>query len=164
MMQTAHLLQKPFITVDVVFNHHINIEDVENDIIAHPLNQPRYTFKAEKDSELRVGDYVVVHAQETLKIVQIVEIHDTPKIDPGATFEYKWVISRIDFEAFSQRRVEEKKIARLLSELERIEAENHLQERLEIASSQDADFANLVRDFLKESLQQTQKSKTSKKS
>lgn len=155
-MQTAHLLQKPFITVDVVFNDHIDVDDIINGTIARPINQPHYTFKAELDSGLAVGDYVVVHAQQTLKIVQIIAVHDTPKIDSNASFEYKWVIERIDFQAFCQRRLEERQINKLLAELERIEAENHLQKRLEAASQQDENFATLLKNFLQQSIKQTE--------
>lgn len=62
-----------------------------------------YTYKADKEMELKVGDQVVVEVSNEMKVVTVVEVHEFPQIDytQSSTF-YKWVVSKIDLNRYNQ--------------------------------------------------------------
>lgn len=150
MNQELHYLQKDFITVGAIFVDEIDINDVLNDITSADVHHQGfcYTFKAEIDSNFAVGDYAVVHARDELKIVKIVQVHQTPKIDIHAKFEYKWVIQKIDFRAFKARHQEQQRIETLLNALEVAERKQALAERLNKMSAKDDNFAKILNETL----------------
>lgn len=150
MNQDGHYLQKPFITVGAVFEDDIGINDIINDTNDATLDYKGfcYTFKAEIDSDFQVGDYAVVHARDELKIVKIVQVHHTPKIDIHANFEYKWVIQKINFDAFKSRHQEQKRIDELLSALEIAERQKALLDRLNKLANENSAFKELMETVL----------------
>ncbi len=150
MNQDIHYLQRPFITVGAVFEDDIGINDILNETTQSDFEYKGfcYTFKAEVDSNFAVGDYAVVHAKNELKIVKIVQVHHTPKIDINAHFEYKWVIQKIDFRAFKERHAEQKRIESLLNALEIAERRESLAQRLNQMSVKDENFAKILNDTL----------------
>lgn len=150
MNQDSHYLQKPFITVGAVFEDNIGINDIINNTNNTELDYKGfyYTFKAEIDSDFKVGDYAVVHARNELKIVRIVQIHDAPKIDMNANFEYKWVVQKIDFGVFKERHQEQKRIETLLNALQIAERKEALLDRLNKMSQKDETFGELLKQTL----------------
>lgn len=150
MNQDLHYLQKPFITVGAVFEDDIGINDILNDAATGDFEYQGfcYTFKAEIGSNFAVGDYAVVHARDELRIVKIVQVHDTPKIDINASFEYKWVIQKIDFTTFKERHSEQKRIDTLLNALQIAERKEALLERLSKMSQKDERFNALLQQTL----------------
>lgn len=144
MNQDLHLLQKPFITVGAVFEDDVSVDEILHKGTDNAYQGFCYTFKAEVDNNLQVGDYAIVHANHALKIVKIVQVHDTPNIDINAKFEYKWVIQKIDFANFKQRLDEQKQLENLLNALQITERKNALVDRLNQASQKDKTFANLL--------------------
>lgn len=149
MNQDINYLQKPFITVGAVFENEIYINDILNNNNKDCSHQGFcYTFKAEIDSGLQVGDYAVVHARNQLQIVKIVEIHQVPNIDKNATFEYKWVIQKIDFDNFKNRQNEQKKLAVLLTALSNAEYKQSLLDKLNSLASKDETVKQLIKQLL----------------
>lgn len=147
MTQMIHLLQEDFITVGAVFEDEVTIEQLLKEKDFPTAHQFAYTFKANADMGLKAGDLALVHAQNEIKIVRIVEIHDSPLIDETANFDYKWVIQKVDITAFQQRMAEEKLLKRLLGKLVAVEKKHGLTERLEKAKELDADLKALVEQF-----------------
>lgn len=150
MNHDLHYLQKPFITVGAIFEDDIGINDILNESTPADFEYKGfcYTFKAEIDSNFAVGDYAVVHARNELKIVKIVQVHDAPKIDVNANFEYKWVIQKIDFVPFKERHNEQKRIETLLNALQIAERKEALLERLNKMSQKDESFAEILQQTL----------------
>jgi len=69
-----------------------------------------YTYKVARDVEVKVDDFVVVYSDARgLVIARVVEVHETPQIDVDASFDYKWIVQRIDREAY-QRRVDAERV------------------------------------------------------
>lgn len=148
MNQDFNYLQKPFMTIGAVFEDELPISEA---LRGEPLPQHHgyvYTFKAELDSGLKAGDFAVVHANDELKIVRVVEVHSSPDIQHDAQFQYKWVIQRIDFELYRERLKEERKLSRLLSRLAFAEKKNQLIERLKNVAEHDTKIAKFLRQYL----------------
>lgn len=57
-----------------------------------------YTYKTLL--HLAIGDKVVVDVNGVYKVVDVVEVHSKPKIDPKATFAYKWIVSKVDLDGY----------------------------------------------------------------
>ncbi|MDO5651072.1 MAG: hypothetical protein Q4G13_02910, partial [Moraxella sp.] len=149
MNQDLHYLQDPFITVGAVFEDDITVHEILHDLSdKHEYKGFCYTFKAEIGSDFQVGDYAVVHARNELKVVRIVQVHDTPMIDVNANFEYKWVIQKIDFAPFKKRHAEQKRIGQTLAKLDIIERREVLMTRLKKAMAQDDEFASEVQAII----------------
>lgn len=138
-MHTSHdilYLQRPFITVEAVFTAHPAIDEAADD--TEYTERTRYTFKAEAELGLTVGDFAVVHARDSLSIVRIVAVHSAAQIDSNAGFQYKWVVDSINLNAYRARQAEEEKLGRLLRQLAFTEKHRALRERMEAASADDA--------------------------
>lgn len=62
----------------------------------NPTSQDKiYTFKT--DLQLIKGDIVVLPNNNSLYAFGVIaEVHDTPQVNPKATYEYKWVIDKVD--------------------------------------------------------------------
>lgn len=81
------LFQDNFTTVNVCFGN-------------YPLNQaknkPIYTYKVPNTLQLVAGDFAVVQVGTDMKVVTVLEVHDTPKINYNADFDYTWIVSKIE--------------------------------------------------------------------
>ncbi|MDO5058801.1 MAG: hypothetical protein Q4D82_02525 [Neisseria sp.] len=97
-----------FITVDAVFpvSDFLSIEELLSGECDIPSSRI-YTFKAEVDAGFQVGDFALVHAGFEVKIVQIVNVHRTPRLGNPLVSEYKWAIQKIDSSAFRKRLAQE---------------------------------------------------------
>lgn len=153
----AHLTEtmiKPFITVKAVFTHELTIDEVlktSAEDIAKTMKLASayaYTFKADRSLELKIGDYALVHANNELKIVQICEVHDQPQLDPDASYQYKWLVDKVNLAGFKFRQEEAIKAEALYREMEFLESQSQMHERFEQASKKNSGFASKWQDFL----------------
>lgn len=111
-VNTLHLitlLQKGYTTVGVVF----------------PGSVKEYTYKVSDTlrTTLKNGDQVVVEAREELKVAKVARVHDAPQIDVKAPFELKWVVCRVDREAYDDQITREREAVKLLETAERKKAQ-----------------------------------------
>lgn len=143
MQHNIHLLQKNFTTVDVVFEDEVSIHELRNPNTVH-CSHSSYTYKADLDLQLQIGDFAIVHARDELKIVRVVDVHLEPKIDPNARFTYKWVVQKVDARAYLQRLDEEAQLKQILDRLDYVEHQQQLHQRLQNASQHDAVLAELI--------------------
>ena len=81
-------------TVAVIF-------DVDDAIMAR-----RYTYKTRLD--LQVGDMCVVKTPHGLAVVEVVEVHEEPAIDPHDRVDYKWITQKVDVAAIDAAEAEDK--------------------------------------------------------
>ena len=66
------------------------------------IDQRTYTFKVHTSLALQKDDYcVVLNNKGKPQVVQVVEVHDQPQIDPQAPYEYKWIIDIVDFTQYN---------------------------------------------------------------
>lgn len=109
MRQLITLLQNGYTTVGVVF----------------PGSVREYTYKVSDAlrATLKDGDQVVVEARDELKVVKVARIHDTPQLDVKAPFELKWVMCRVDREAYDDQINREREAVKLLETAERKKAQ-----------------------------------------
>lgn len=139
-----HLLQENYTTVGAVFVDDLDIDDLLHAQPSATRNACPYTFKVDTALGLQAGDYALVHANNTVKIVRIVAVHDAPQIDSAATYRYKWVIQKIDLSAYRRRLVEEQLLQALLDTLHAVEEKAQLQQRIERAQELDDDLRQIV--------------------
>lgn len=145
MKQQIHLLQKDFTTVDVVFDDDISVDDLkERTVLAPHQRFGGYTYKAELSLNLQVGDFVLVPARNSLKVVRVIDVHPYPKLDLEAKFAYKWVIQKIDATAYLQRMQEEQELMEILQRLDWLEQEQKLKQRLLQASQNDKTLITML--------------------
>jgi hypothetical protein len=52
----------------------------------------KYTY-CTRQTNLAVGDLVMVKVTDGYKIVRVAEVHNTPQLDPEAKFDYRFVLS-----------------------------------------------------------------------
>ncbi len=148
MKQEVNFLQKPFITIGAIFEDELPIAEALAGKELPPYSRSVYTFKAETNANLQVGDFALVHANDELKIVRVVEVHDTPQIDPEAHFQYKWVVQRIDLEPYRHRLEEEKQLNRMVSHLVFVEKKQGLINRMKSVAEIDGKIAQFLQKYL----------------
>lgn len=85
-----HLFQTGYTTAEFNFTNNNT----------HPRNI--YTFKVLLSDNFGVGDCAVVILDTGLKIVKCLEVHEKPQIDIHATFDYKWVVQKIDHTRYDE--------------------------------------------------------------
>lgn len=77
-----------------------------------------YTYKTDI-KDLKVGDLAVVKVKEEFNIVKIVRVDKTPQIDVKANYEYKWLIQKVNVEAYDERLKVEDEVLQTLGDIER---------------------------------------------
>lgn len=135
-MKQAHHLLQDFITVEAVFDDDIDLDEVL-DGTYKPSGGFAYTYKASKEMGLAVGDLALVYAQHRLTVVAIKAVHEIPKIDPNANFDYKWIIQKVDFTAYKHNKAQDELHKQLIDRLNYVEQQNTLSERIEKAAQKD---------------------------
>lgn len=79
-----------------------------------------YTYKAPKSLELKVGDIVTVNSPSRGVVTCYVDkVDETADIDVNATFNYEWIIGKVDVEPYKDRKERERQFAALMLEIER---------------------------------------------
>ena len=68
------------------------------------VSGPYYTFKCPDDLSAKLfrGDAVLADTKFSIKIVYVAAVHKTPQLDPEATYEYKWVFQKVDFDLLAE--------------------------------------------------------------
>lgn len=147
--QQISYLQTNYTTVQVVFIHDLDIDALRHQplekLVKQQLadNRNQYTYKADKSLQLKIGDFACVHANNTLKIVQITKVHANPTIDPNASYQYKWVVDKIDLQTFLSRMDEQDNLTDLLKQFNYHEQQQKLTERIEKISKVNKEFAKI---------------------
>lgn len=77
-------------------------------------NNRLYTYKAFKP--ITRGDLVVVKVGVSHKVVRVKEVHEEPKLDPNASYEYKWIIGTINSEEYDKQRTLEDNLNKEIKE------------------------------------------------
>lgn len=151
----AETLIKPFTTVKAIFTPELTVDEVIHNTaedIAKAMklaSEYGYTYKADKSLGLAVGDYALVHARSELKIVQICEVHDQPQLDPNASYQYKWLVDKVNLAGFKFRQEEQKQAEALYQEMKYIESQSKLHKRFAEISKENSGFAAKWQDFIK---------------
>lgn len=78
-----------------------------------------YTYKTDIEG-LEVGDDVIVDAPSTgMTVVKVAELHEIADLDEKATFEYKWIVSKVDAEGHEKRLEREEELAKEFAVIQR---------------------------------------------
>ena len=77
-----------------------------------------YTYKTRLS--FTNGDFAVVNVNGVLKLVEVKVVHSVPKIDFKATFDYKWIVCKVDTEEYTYNLVEEAKLQEHLDTMDRL--------------------------------------------
>lgn len=68
-----------------------------------------YTYKTKENFE--AGDKAIVNPNGMLKVVTVIDVHETPQIDFGSNIEYKWIVQKVDTRAYEAILAQEEAIA-----------------------------------------------------
>lgn len=74
-------------------------EDIKTIGVKFNSNSQTYTYVLHDSLPTKLGDFVVVLTRDTIKVAEVVEIHDDVDIDPMNEITYKWVIANVSNEA-----------------------------------------------------------------
>lgn len=99
-----------FYTVGVKFD-----PTLEGEVSDH---NKEYVYKVDMDVELKEGDFVVVEAVGQLKVVIVTEVHLTPQINYNGNTAYKWVLQKVEVDAYKEKVKEEQYMKHNLKLLE----------------------------------------------
>lgn len=102
-------LQDNYTTVSVKFLNDIGIISGSKD----------YTYKVLLEDNIKEGDTCVVDVSGVKKLVVVTAVHSTPKIDPSAQYDFKWIVQRIDTSRYDQQVAVEEKVRDMFFEIER---------------------------------------------
>lgn len=89
-----------------------------------------YTYKAMLTDNIKPGDAVVVEVARGLVLVTVESVDDVPRIDVDATFDYKWVVCKVDQSAYQQRLQAEENFRHSLQMIERKKQQNRIKSEL----------------------------------
>ncbi|MBS9779558.1 MAG: hypothetical protein KGV51_02925 [Moraxellaceae bacterium] len=149
----TQVLERPFVTVSAEYCGTHDIDELlhKSEHIDRLNDSCRggYTFKVEPNLDLQVGDLVLVHSRNEVEIVQIKEIHATPKLPNSDKINYKWVLCKLDLSNYKARLKEQEQIAELLKQLALAEQKENLKQRLQSASQENDKIKTLLQDFKK---------------
>lgn len=85
-----------------------------------PQGAKTYTYKVPLDANIQDGDFVVVYRDTTgLNIGMVTRVDAAPQIDVDANYDYKWIVQRIDREAYQARVDAERVFADAMLNVER---------------------------------------------
>jgi hypothetical protein len=115
------LLDDSYTTIKVSFSVSDNSPDTEHYVAPtnHSSQRATYTYKIAKSVGIKVHDRCVVMVPGGLKIVRVVKVDETPDIDIDAGHDYKWVVQKIDLEAYQAQIDKEKMFADTMLQVER---------------------------------------------
>ena len=61
----------------------------------------QYTYKTHI-TDFKVGDEAVVEVKGVTKIVVVTQTHKAPRLDANASYQYKWIICKVDRSVYNQ--------------------------------------------------------------
>lgn len=89
-----------------------------------------YTYKTRL--KLEEGDQVIVKTPRGIQVAQVSEVHNTPRIESTAQHNFKWIMQKVDVEAYDNSEQEDSdfrdKIQEKIREKHRREARANLEE------------------------------------
>ncbi len=78
-----------------------------------------YTYKAKTAANVKAGDVVVVDSPKSgLVCVDVIEVHAAPRMNKDAQYAYKWIVCKVDQEAYDAQLERE---AEFMSQMEVLE-------------------------------------------
>lgn len=101
-------LQDNYTTVGVVFTNDFGTGQGKE-----------YTYKVLLEDNIQVGDTCIVEVSGVLKTVMVVSVHETPKIEPTATYGYKWIVQKVNLARYKEKIEMESKVEDMFFEMER---------------------------------------------
>jgi hypothetical protein len=98
------LLQTGFITIKVQF----------------PSTTQHYSYKARSEENIVVGDAVVVDSPRNgLVVASVVAVDERAKINTDAEYAYKWIVQKVNKEAYEALLKQEQEFLEVMQEVER---------------------------------------------
>jgi hypothetical protein len=125
--QKMSLFQKNFTTIGVSFDGSTKV----------------YTYKAPSDVELKVDDHVLVWANQDFKVVRVVRVDETPRLDYSASAKFTWIVQKVDTSRYKAIQEQERAFITILAELERKQTEERIRQEL-IATLPGSDSQQLI--------------------
>lgn len=101
-----------------------NVVMIDVRYIGISAGNKNYTYKALVTQNLKVGDTVVVPANETYLLAEVVGVRSRVKFEPSVT--YKWVVQRVDFDAYIAVQKQESEFNDVVNTLERDRRRNEV--------------------------------------
>lgn len=79
-----------------------------------------YTYKALTEDNVKPGDKVILDSpSDGLTVAMVVEVHQSPRIDLDAQFDYKWIVGKVDLARYHGQLEQEHAAGGVLLESER---------------------------------------------
>ena len=101
----AALLRDDARTVRVAFNSEVKF----------PEKEPKlYTYITHL--ALVPGDYAVVPARGTWKVVDVIEVDESVQLEPNDTIRYSWVVCKVDMDAYRDNAAQNEQIEALVND------------------------------------------------
>lgn len=110
----ASLFREDLVTVQVVFN-----SETSESAFLHCNAAKPYTYKALEAHNLKVGDFVAVLANNEIKVVRVIKVDASPQIDVASSYDYKWIIQKIDTSWNEKITAQEAEFTNVLRDMER---------------------------------------------
>jgi hypothetical protein len=139
----AAIIRENTFTIEVLFYKDTKYyEDSRGNVHLDPLGDKAYHYVT-MDKTIKVDDHVVVLVAGVPKVVKVVTIHDDLMIKPNETKEVKWVVCKVDMEAYNSLMKENDEITRLITKSYRKSTRHQLQ-ALMLADAGDEERAKLL--------------------
>ena len=136
--QYIHLIQEGYTTIGVRYQQRPHASD------------PSYTFKCPLAwaERLKEGDHVVVPGKNVgYAVVVVAEVHDKPRIEVDADFDYKWVVQLVNPAMHERIVAKEKRLQEQIDAMrERLVRKQYLAALLEGADQKQISQFNLLTD------------------
>lgn len=113
-----------------------------------PEVEKAYTYKAKLTDNLQINDRVILDAPRGLAIGTVVQVDAEPVIDLNATFEYKWIVGKVDLDGYRQLMEQEAKFMQLVTEAERVRQREQLLEQFKTTLPQSGEARKLFDEAL----------------
>lgn len=114
-----------------------------------------HTYKTRLQN-LKEGDLGIVKGQSDIEVVQIVEVHDEPEIDPDSRVEFKWLTQKVNIEVIQEAEEEDTIFAKRCRE--RIRSNHRKQMALQLDNMLGVGFKNALAEEPKNALAEEPKS------
>lgn len=111
-----------------------------------------YTYKVPRAVVLQEGDCVVVDTPSTgFTVVKVVRVDEEPAFEPEDVITYKWIVGKVQHEAYDQLRELEAKMAKMIINARRA------RRRREMVSQNMMDMTLAERDAFRSMIEQVNK-------
>lgn len=94
-------------------------------------NTRLYTYKVLLKDNVQPNDTVVVIVGNEMVLVKVVEVHELPQIDLDADYDYKWIVQRIDTDAYDKMQEKETQFQQAMVEVERVKQREKVKQEME---------------------------------